>query len=79
MSEKTIRQNLRENLYPADPFVTVPLWFGLKLYDELMPENLDQPSKSETNSIGQKNTGETLPKIEKTPTNQLPEEPQDAY
>lgn len=79
MSEKTLRQNLRENLYPADPFVTVPSWLGLKLYDKYMPENLDQPSKSQTNSIGENITGETLPKIEKTPTNQLPEKPQDAY
>ncbi len=79
MSEKTLRQNLRENLYPVDPLVTAPLWLGLKLYDKLMPENLDQPGKSQTNSIEEKNTGERIPETEETQNSQLPERPQDAY
>jgi len=62
-----------------DPFVTGPLWLGLKIYEKLMKNDLDQPSKSDINGPVQENPNRLLPARNETTDNQLPETPSDVF
>ncbi|QQR58515.1 MAG: hypothetical protein IPG59_03185 [Candidatus Melainabacteria bacterium] len=78
MSTENIGKFEKENLIPIDPFLTPPIWLGMKIYDFFYnSKDAGASGRPQSGNISEKAPSTELPPVEKDLENPWLENPAD--